>query len=752
MREEETWSLNERIERLEREVSELRSRLETLSGSVVPEIPRTGKAGAEPVRVETPPVPDAVRPAVVLPPRAAVPPPLAPVLSTPESRPSPSRSREEWETLIGGKLLNRIGALALILGMGFFLKHAFDNNWISETVRVLIGGGIGLLLLAGAWRFQVRGLSIFAQGLLGAGISILYLSVYAAHNFYHLVSLPAAFVLMSMVTAASLLQSLRYNSLAASLLGWCGGFLTPFLLASGEANEAGLFTYIALLVLGLLGILFRRPSWVSLEPLTLLATYLVYFVWYGSYSPKADPALTLFFLTLFWAFFFALDLARILTPPSLNLTLRQVMHALNAALFALGLQNLIDTRYPGWLPAVYLTLGAVYLLAFLTTRRRLAARGDTPSRQALTAVALLILATGFHFSGLTLVMIWSVEAAALVWCGVYGDVPAVWKAGLALFGLAALRLYAAQIMSWPPSRESFFRNEWTLAFGALIVSLGAAVFPMRRVPGEIPARIREILHYCWGAVLFILCTLETYAPFDGQSVEAILPILALCWMAYALPMSWAGLRTRTEPVLYCGLGSAALAVTAGIAGGLMAFDPITDFRPLLNPRALILLALMTGTAFLSLRMRAIGSFVPRLRGAAAIFPLGLIFLAFSLLTGETLDYFRKSIALLAMNTESDIAPAVDTLRNLQQMTLSGVWMLYSIFLIACGMWRRIPALRIIAMALFGFTILKIFIYDLSFLEALYRIVSFLGLGVILLTVSYLYQRYKTVIFERTPPE
>lgn len=75
-----------------------------------------------------------------------------------------SRTREEWESFIGGKLLNRIGALALIIGLGFFLKYAFDNNWISETVRVLIGVSTGIISLGLAYRTTSKGISnLFAR-------------------------------------------------------------------------------------------------------------------------------------------------------------------------------------------------------------------------------------------------------------------------------------------------------------------------------------------------------------------------------------------------------------------------------------------------------------------------------------------------------------------------------------------------------------------------------------------------------------
>jgi uncharacterized membrane protein len=114
------------------------------------------------------------------------------------------------------------------------------------------------------------------------------------------------------------------------------------------------------------------------------------------------------------------------------------------------------------------------------------------------------------------------------------------------------------------------------------------------------------------------------------------------------------------------------------------------------------------------------------------------------------DIFKRSVFFLQQKTgDSGVSAQITQLQNLQQLTLSGVWLFYSVVLMLTGIWRRLQGLRIIAIALFGITILKIFIYDLSFLERLYRIFSFIGLGVILLAVSYLYQRYKSAIFDPT---
>jgi uncharacterized membrane protein len=123
-----------------------------------------------------------------------------------------------------------------------------------------------------------------------------------------------------------------------------------------------------------------------------------------------------------------------------------------------------------------------------------------------------------------------------------------------------------------------------------------------------------------------------------------------------------------------------------------------------------------------------------------ILHITIVLLVFDLLTSETRDYFGQ----LIMQKPAD----ADMLANMQQLLLSGVWLFYSIILMGAGIWRRNFEIRVSAIVLSGITILKIFIYDLSFLNALNRIISFFALGLILLLLSYLYTRFKQIIFER----
>jgi uncharacterized membrane protein len=124
------------------------------------------------------------------------------------------------------------------------------------------------------------------------------------------------------------------------------------------------------------------------------------------------------------------------------------------------------------------------------------------------------------------------------------------------------------------------------------------------------------------------------------------------------------------------------------------------------------------------------------------FQAAIVLLGFELVTGETRDFFDHLVS-------TSSRPLADSshLRNLEQLTLSALWLLYAIVLMGVGLWRRTRWMRFGSIGLFGFIILKIFVYDLSFLQGLYRSTSFAGLGLILLAVSYLYGRYHTLLLE-----
>jgi len=688
--------------------------------------------------------------------------PVPPQASAPKA--TPSRTKEEWEALIGGKLLNRIGAVAIIICAGLFLKYAFDNNWITETMRVVIGSVVGIGLLLTAARTWRTGFEIFAQGLVGAGIAILYLSVYASFNFYHLVSQPVAFAFMSGVTAIAFSQAFLYNTIAVSALGLLGGFLTPYLLSTGEANVVGLFGYIALLDLGLLLVIVKKDAWAILEPMAIAGTYITFFLWYGEYYQRPDQIPALLLLTLFWTMFHLLDVYRVRKDSDSFFDLRRVMASMHAVLYYAGMLSLLTDETSA------IRAGATLLFAAANAATSFVCRGGTPRRLVTfnqfieTTIILVVLATVIHFERFTLVMLWALESLILVVWGTRRGIRTIWGNGLALFGITLLTLLAipAALFATPVSDFTPLTNERTLTFLVVIVTLVLSVRMVDRLQPGAHRAIPEGLHYAWVLFAVLLVTVEVNdfhrqlmvgQPDDVQDRlrYARFLWLSVAWTAAATPLIFGGLRLRLRPLLYTGAWLLLFAaILAGVRGAT--YVPITEFTLLVNKRSLAVLLVIAAcflTGSWTRRHGADFEWLEELRKVSGIIPMLLILI---LLSAETRDYFQREIAAVPFSTGRAVALGeINRLENLEQLSLSSLWLLISILLMIVGLWKRERTLRFQAIILFGIAILKIFIYDLSFLETLYRIFSFLGLGVILLAVSFLYQRYRTIILEPSPP-
>ena len=125
----------------------------------------------------------------------------------------------DWEIILGGNWLARVGALALIVGTAFFLKLAFDNDWIGETERVLLGV-VGGLALIGAGEYWRRRYAIYSQALAGGGVAILYVSVFAAYSFYDLIATYPAIGVLALISVGAAALALWSETILLSFLLW----------------------------------------------------------------------------------------------------------------------------------------------------------------------------------------------------------------------------------------------------------------------------------------------------------------------------------------------------------------------------------------------------------------------------------------------------------------------------------------------------------------------------------------------------
>ena len=180
------------------------------------------------------------------------------------------------------KLFSAIAGIALVLAAVFFLKYSVEHGWLSPTIRATIGLLTGTALLVICEMRVARGYVATANAMHGAGIAILYSTLFATHALWHLLPAGVVFALMLVVTAVAVMLSIRRDSVFIALLGLMGGFATPALLSTGENRPIGLFTYLLLLNAGLAWVAFRK-NWPLLTIGSLVFTALYQWAWVGKF-------------------------------------------------------------------------------------------------------------------------------------------------------------------------------------------------------------------------------------------------------------------------------------------------------------------------------------------------------------------------------------------------------------------------------------------------------------------------------------
>src|SRR5258708_6881210 len=286
------------------ELAELKAQVAALTGRIYRLEQKTGIAASAPQpqaqpQSAAPPPPPPVSAAM---PSVAVPPPAFATLG-PES----AEDRPDLESRIGPVWLNRIGIVAVLFGVAYFLKYAFDNNWIGAGGRVAIGmlAGIGLILWSE--NFRRKGHAPFSYSLKAVGLGTLYLSLWAAFQLFHLIPSQVAFAAMVIVTASAIVMAVSQDAQLLATFALIGGFVTPQLVRTGDDHEIALFSYVCLLDLAML-VLSRFKPWKLQLWLTFVGTVIWYWGWnFEKYTDSARPT-TVLFASLFAAIFAAIPL------------------------------------------------------------------------------------------------------------------------------------------------------------------------------------------------------------------------------------------------------------------------------------------------------------------------------------------------------------------------------------------------------------------------------------------------------------
>jgi len=525
----------------------------------------------------------------------------APAPSSPISSAAAASRADDgnFEAMVAGRWLNYVGILALLFAVTFFLKYAFDNNWVGPRGRVGIGLLAGSVLYPWSQHLLARGYKYFSEGIAGLGAAVLYLSLWAGWHYYHIFPQDIAFVAMIVVTAVTLLVAVGRNSERIAFLALVGGLITPILVSTGENHEVSLFTYLTILGAGVLAIAWVR-DWKSLPPVQFLATLVYFWGWYSEFYRADELATTVLFATVFFVLFAALPAVR------------------------------------SWRDG--------------------------------------------EFSGL--------------------------EVGIVLVNSLAY-LGALRQMLWPD-------NRWALTVAVLVLA-AAHLAAERMLPEKRGTKVR-MARILYAGLALTFATLAIPIRLDGRWIT-------IAWAVQGAVLIWSGLRVRFAAVRWAGL------VLFAIVAGRLVLIPIPADTFLLNAR-FATFAICVACMALSCYFAATSDeeLSEQESMAFVITSIAANILAIAASSLEVWDVFGRMPSL-----------GIDR-GHAQELALSMLWLVWALGLLGAGLWKKSEAIRWQALVLLGVVIVKVFLFDLSFLEKFYRIVSFLLLGLALMLISFYYQR------------
>lgn len=517
------------------------------------------------------------------------------IFSKPEQKRNLSRPADSsLENAIGTRWIGRIGVLAILFGVAFFLKYSFDNKLIGEMGRVMLGIFWGAAFIGvGEYLQKKKNMGLYGQMLSGGGLAVLYLALYAGFALYHLIPAPLASLGILAVTTTGMTLSIRYSTYSLAAIALIGGFLTPIMLSTGQNQPLTLFGYVLLLDIGTL-LLLRFRQWPSLAAASLFGTALLYSGWHAEFYSDAQRWLAFGVVAVFFLFYNLYILISRFYSQTMESKVDQIIIFGSLAFFFLSFfsQHYWVSTWP--VKTCALILAGVELgLAELVRRRASSARA-TIAAYAAVSVIMTVIVTFVALEQRWIMPALAAEMAALGWIGFRLDLPAL-RHGAYLLGLTVLFRFADDLFLYLEPFQGFIPifNGRFLVCGAAIAGFYILMYftTRRRNTLDISERYAlEIIFIITQALSLVLLSVEVHDFFQFRSPGHILRwgashyayqlSLSVLWALYASLLTGVGIFKRLRGARILGmllLGATVMKVFLVDLSALQTFYRIISF-------------------------------------------------------------------------------------------------------------------------------------------------------------------------------
>ena len=645
-------------------------------------------------------------------------------------------SETNFEKYIGENLFGKIGILIFIIGIGFFVKYAIDQNWINETARTLMGYAVGAGMLVLAERLHKR-YHTFSSLLAGGAFGIYYLITAIAFHYYALFSHTIAFVILCVTTIFMSAVSVLYDRKELAVTALVGGFIAPFIISTDSSSIISLQIYITILNIGMFCLAMYK-KWAILPMVSFAFTYII--LWgttaLGSFSDSEAVSTypTLFaFATLFYVIFLlpVVFILRTQYGENTRLGLLGIITA-NSFMYLIYGDFLLQHFEASSDTTAYLAffIAAVNLAIHLYLRFRV--EGQDTLRNLMLGLAITFASMGIPilFSAANVLMVWAAESVLLLWLftkeknRIYELASAV----LLLLTLGALAYYRTTDTFIHDTGDSLFFNGafFVTTFVSIAYYVVAVIMQFNK---ELFSDTKRLIAYTpCNAIAYALGFSILFLAFrDNFHFHLEQPISEYASLLTANIMLLGGaliLRKRFE----ISENKLAYEISLYLAGILFAMT-VWNYT---DPEGLLLrwlMALVT-IAYMAYCMRGQLLVTSNQRN---------LHIEYSIIS--TLMWLTLTRLLLITFNEVNFSTAFSLSLGI------------AAFILMCiGMRYHSKEIRIVSLAEFGIVIGKLILNDVWAMPALGKIIVFISLGALLLILSFLYQKLKDALFNEEEQE
>ena len=686
--------------------------------------------------------------------------------------------KTDIEKFIGENLINKIGIAITIIGVAIGAKYSIENNLISPLTRIIIGYLFGILVFGFGIKLKKNYVN-FSAVLVSGAMTIMYFITYAGFSFYSLFPQLTAFALMFLFTALTVHLALKYNQQVIAHIGLVGAYAVPFLLSEGSGKVEILFAYMSIINIGILVISFRK-YWKSLYYAAFILTWLVFGTWYGqSYVADSHFNIGLLFETVFFLLFYVSFLAyKIFRNKTFEIDDIVLLLVNSFVFYAFGYSILGTTKVDENFQGLFTIINAViHLIAsFIVYKQKLADKNLLLLILGLVAVYVTI-TIPVQFDGSWVTLLWLGETLVLFYIGRIKQSAIYEKLAYPLMLLA----FGSIIQDWSTNynTESFTQLSSyvrpvlniNLLTSMLFVVSFVGMWYIDRLKKYIPAFNRKTYPFI-PYIIPIILIISVYFSFYVEIVNYWIQLFNNTCVSEVVDgqnyrntiwnydlLDYKSIWTSNYTMLF-------LSVLTYVNSKYFRINVLSQTTLLLLSLTLLIYLVFGLSSLADLRYSFLeqdqANYFPRTvqnsytRYISYVFLIPALvsaysyrkFALFDKLKSMHFDIALNIVMLWMLSSELQNILALNGVSQTDKLGISILWGVYSLLLIVIGIWKNLKHLRIAAIALFGATLVKLFIYDLSQLSTISKTILFVSLGLLLLIISFLYNKYKGIIVEK----